>query len=70
MKSLLYLLLAIYVAVFLIILTMFLNAAKEERLSYGYLTPFDVFLSILGAAFWPVTLLIGLFVEKKKGDDE
>ena len=68
--GLLYLLLAIYAAVFFIFLTMFLEWAKEQRLLYGYLTTFDVFLSVLCAAFWPVTLLIGHYIKKDKGGNK
>ena len=67
MKSLLYLLLAIYVAVFLIVLTICLDKAKEERLMYCYLEPSDVLLSMFLAAVWPITFLISIFAEKKEG---
>lgn len=70
MKALLYLLLAIYVAVFLIVLTICLDRAKEERLMYCYLEPSDVLLSVFLSAIWPITFSVGLFVEKKKGGEE
>ena len=70
MKSLLYLLIAIYVVGFLLVLTICLDKAKEERLMYCYLEPSDVLLSIFFAAIWPIVFLIGLFGEKKKGGEK
>jgi len=70
MTDLLYLLLVIYVVVFLLVVAICLDKAKEDRLVYGYLEPSDVLSGIFLAAVWPITFLIGLIVEKKKGGEE
>jgi hypothetical protein len=63
--GLLYLLLAIYVAVSLIIFCWCLDAAKERNWPYCYVTLFDIVFGILCAAFWPVIL----FKKDKVGEE-